>query len=410
MKATIPIRIAALAALLLSAAACVFPYEVDLEQNGDAPLVVEGDIQIGGTTRIRLSRLSPIEAISSSHGYYYDSHASQVSPSTPPECAQGTIVGEDGSSVESWTDTFLDRLELVFDTGGLRNDQRYRLHLEVSEAEGGETTVYETDWITVNPAPVIDELTFAKNDDFKELWIRMSMHCDGAHYFRWRYVEEWEYHSDIQTSLLYDPETSEVANFGGEALYYCWGRSESTRINTFSTAGQTDDRFEDLSFHTVPLSAPRLQMMYRVTITLNAMSKDAYGYWENVRNSSEGQGSILAPMPSQMAGNVHCLTNPSAEVIGYVDACTETTGFVIYDNSQFKYYEPEGRHRIELVSASNDPDTNRTMYYRGYLPVSGQYGRSGTIERYEWALASCVDCRLKGGNKRVPENWPTGHN
>lgn len=413
MKASILIRIAALGALLLSAAACVFPYKVDLEQYGDAPLVVEGNIHIGGTTRIRLSRLSPIEAISSDIQVFGSAYDSYVAPNPYGNLfgrVRGVIVGEDGSNAESWTDTFQDRIELVFDTGWLRKDQRYKLHLEVSDIEDGETTVYETDWLAVNPAPVIDELTFAKNDDFKELWIRMSMHCDGAHYFRWRYVEEWEYHSDIQTSLLYDPETSTVANIGGEALYYCWGRSESTRINTFSTAGQTDDRFEDLSFHTVPLSAPRLQMMYRVTITLNAMSKDAYTYWENVRNSSEGQGSILAPMPSQMAGNVHCLTNPSAEVIGYVDACTETTGFVIYDDSQFKYYEPEGRHRIELVSASNDPDTNRTMYYRGYLPVSGEYGMSGTIERYEWALASCVDCRLKGGNKRVPENWPTGHN
>jgi len=410
MKTNIFTRIAALAALLLSAAACVFPYEVDLEQNGDAPLVVEGDIHVGGMTRIRLSRLSPIEATSSSHGYYYNSHASQVSPSTPPEWAQGTIVGEDGSSVDSWLDRYIDRIELVFDTSGLREDQRYRLHLEVGEAEGGETTVYETGWITVNPAPVIDALTFDKNDEFNELWIRMSMHCNGAHYFRWRYVEEWEYHADIQTNLTYDPGTQEVGSFGGPSLYYCWSRTESTRINTFSTAGQTDDRFEDLSFHTVPLTAPRLQVMYRVTIMLTAMSKEAYTYWENVRKGSEEQGSLLAPVPSQMAGNVHCLTNPSAQVIGYVDACSEAKGSVVYDNATFQYYEPEARHPVELVYASNDPETNQKMYKMGYRPVVGEFGMSGTIEQYAWALASCVDCRLRGGSKRVPENWPSGHN
>ena len=413
MKTNIFTRIAALGALLLSAAACVFPYEVDLEQNGDAPLVVEGDIHIGGTTRILLSRLSPIDAVSPgslSYGSYYDSYAAPGPHINPFGWAQGTIVGEDGTSVGSWLDRYNDKVELVFDTSGLRKDQRYRLHLEVSDAEGAEASIYETDWITVNAAPVIDALTFDKNDDYKELWIRMSMHCNGSHYFRWRYIEEWEYHADIQTRLSYDPWTQEVGYLRGTNLYYCWSRAESSRIHTFSTAAQTDDRFEDLSFHTVPLNASRLQVMYRVTITLTAMSKDAYDYWENIRKNTEGQGSILAPMPSQMAGNLHCLTNPSAQVIGFVDACSETTGSVVYDNAQFQYYEPEARHQIELQYASNDPDTNRTMYNMGYLPVSSEYGMSGTIERFAWAPASCVDCRLKGGNKTVPENWPTGHN
>ena len=116
MKTNIFTRIAALGALLLSAAACVFPYEVDLEQNGDAPLVVEGDIHIGGTTRILLSRLSPIDAVSQgslSYGSYYDSYAAPGPHINPFGWAQGTIVGEDGTSVGSWLDRYNDKVELV---------------------------------------------------------------------------------------------------------------------------------------------------------------------------------------------------------------------------------------------------------------------------------------------------------
>lgn len=416
MKTNILIRIAALGALLLSAAACVFPYEVELEPIDDRPLVIEGDIHIGGMTCIQLSRLVPVDAIYlPSTNYGLDDYTSSYhNPSIydyPFDYARGTIIGEDGSAVEGETlNYYRDKTELTFDTSHLRKDQRYRLHLEVKMLENEEISIYETDWITVNPEPVIDALTFDKNDDFKELWIRLSMHCNGSHYFRWNYVEEWEYHSDIQTSLTYDPWTQEVGHYKGPSLYYCWDRAASSQIHTFSTAYQTDDRFEDLSFHTVPLSDIRLQVMYRVTITLTSMSKDAYAYWENVRKNTEGQGSILAPTPSQMASNLRCVTDPSARVIGYVDACSDATGSVVYDDGLYQYYNPGTRPGIEMQYASNDPDSSDSMYKMGYLPVAAVYGMFGTIESYAWAPSSCVDCRLRGGSKEVPQNWPSGHN
>ena len=56
------VRIAALAATLLSAAACIYPFEVELGQNGEWPLVIEGDILIGDVSTVSLSHVRPFNA------------------------------------------------------------------------------------------------------------------------------------------------------------------------------------------------------------------------------------------------------------------------------------------------------------------------------------------------------------
>lgn len=403
MAGKIMIRTAILAAMLLAAAACIYPYEVDISQEGEYPLVIEGDIHLGGKTTLALSHVWPFNT----QDYEF-----------PSIRAQGYIEGEDGTRVTGTPNMEIpymsssyrfNRFELVFDTSKLP-EQRYRLHFETLSEQGEVLNVYESEWLEPCPAPTIEGLSYSRHEDFKELWIGLSMRCHGAHYFRWTFSETWEYHSDINTILMYDPSIRQVTTYPGPNLYYCWRSQDSPQINIFSTAYQTEDRFEDLSFHTIPLSDKRLQVMYRITVRLEALSENAYNYWYNMQQNTNGQGSIFAPTPSEMASNVHCISNPSIQVMGYLNAATQAEAEMYYDNSKNRFYEPERPFERADTMIVNRPAYSEEWYRRGYLPFEAVYeDLSETPSHYMWTPAICIDCRRQGGTKTVPEGWPSGH-
>ena len=391
-------RLAAIAVLSLTAAACIYPYEVDIQSGGSLPLVVEGDISVGSVTTVYLSHVYPFDEFGSYH---------------EPVRATGYIEGEDGTRVES-SFSFDDFAEgtLRFDTSNLREGQRYRLHLETLPSSGDVNNVFESDWLDVCPAPTIDGLNYSHHPEYDELWIGLSMHYNGAHHFHWNFSEIWEYHSDIPTDLKFDLETWEMGYYAPDpSLYYCWKYADSPSINIFSTANQTEDRFEELAFHTIPLSDKRLQVMYKITVRLQAMSENAYNYWYNMQQNSEGQGSIFSPTPSEMASNVRCISDPSVQVLGYLNAAVVAEAELYYDNSENSFYKAQRPYETDekKVSASR-PDSLAYWVQHGHLPYVPVYeGLSADPSHYLFARAICIDCRKQGGVKDKPEDWPTYH-
>ena len=405
MNTKIIIRVAVLLAAALLSAACIYPYKVDIQKGGDYPLVIEGDIHIGGITTLKLSYVRP-----------FNPDKSELLTVS----ARGYVEGEDGTRVEG-----IGKNILTFDTSRLRESQRYRLVFETLGESGAVQNRYESDWLTPCPAPTIDGLTYSLQEDRFEVWIGLSMHCNGAKHFRWSFVETWEYHSQLESYYEYvprewkmNPRTWRYELAGGgyyayrydKPLYYCWRTVESSQINLFSTANQTEDRFEDLAFHVIPQNDNRLQSMYRITVQLEAMSEDAYNYWSNMQQNSEGQGSIFSPVPSEMASNVHCVTDPSIQVMGYLNAATQVTAVMYYDNIKERFYRPDPPLPYESEELeAKDLEKADDFYARHYLPYDAEYKSETMLEptHYLWTYARCIDCRLFGGSKDRPEDWPS---
>lgn len=424
MSTKILFRTAVFAAVTLLAATCIYPYEVDIERGGEYPLVVEGDILIGSVTTVKLSHVRPFNLTD------YEEI---------PVYAHGYIEGEDGTRVEgvenldpfSSSSTLTSNGLLYFDTSKLKENQRYRLHIETRPFQGGEGHTFESEWLQPCPAPTIDALTYSRNLDFRELWIGLSMHCNGAHYFRWAFNETWEYHSDIHSELDYIPtkghlewdyerwrsvwKTDEEGHYEKifPGNYYCWKSYDSPSINIFSTVNQTEDRFEELAFHTIPLSDKRIQSLYRITVQLAAQSENAYNYWNNIRQITSGQGSIFSPVPSEMASNVLCITDPSVQVVGYLNAAVPAKAIMYYDNMEEGFYEPERPHeRMDTTIAASNIPLADNLYSSGFLPYRPEYNSLFSAEPsdYTWALSICIDCRKQGGTRTRPADWPqNGH-
>ena len=396
-------RILALAGLLPGLAACVYPFEADIE-GADTRLAIDGSVHIGEVSYFTLSRVVPLSGQAANTSYDW-----VALPEMQPVRFEAYIEGEDGVRTHGVTE---GPNTISFDTSGLSDGQRYRTHFK-DLSDGYE---YESDWLEVHPAPVIDALTYTADKEEGVLRIALSMHASGSHLFRWYYDETWEYHADMRSRYYYDPARAHamgsyrpldgIVYMDNANTYYCWREYTSPAIRIFSTADQTEDRFVDLNFHQVDHKDQRLQMLYRLTVHLEAIDEQTYKYWHNIEQNTQNQGSLFAPMPSQMSGNIRCLTDPSVQVLGQMSAAKAATAELFYDNEVEHFYQPE--HATIEVTYANPLDFDQ-LSSSGYEIYDVNFGSEAEPPSYQWLPRRCVDCRVLGGTKNKPAGWPNNH-
>ena len=68
----------------------------------------------------------------------------------------------------------------------------------------------------------------------------------------------------------------------------------------------------------------RFSMLYHAEVEQYALHREAYDYYFNLQKNIEESGSLFAPIPSEMKGNIRCVTDPEVPVIGFVEVATVT--------------------------------------------------------------------------------------
>ena len=132
--------------------------------------------------------------------------------------------------------------------------------------------------------------------------------------------------------------------------------------------------------------------MYRIIVKQNSISKRSYDYYANIKNNSEQSGSMFAPVPSELRGNIACITDPERAVIGYMEVSTTTKKQRIISRADMLFENPL---RCMIV------DRAYLMETYGGIPESYVlYGDATYIER------NCVDCTRLGGLLQKPDDWP----
>lgn len=381
-----------LAAILLGMVSCVYPLDIEAEGEGGA-MVIEGDIMVGKLTTVRLSYTAPISI--SFPGWQ----------NVPAEVRVEDDLGGEYPVISQTDEGY------IVDTRDASPDRLYRLH--VRNLETGRT--YESTFQPVCRPAVIDSLSYILDEKRDRMNIAISIHSGSESYFKWRYVEDWEYHSYFQAAYVYIPPTisywrwgTEVTDGDGELQkamvpennYYCWSHSESSDIKIFSTENQSDDRFVDLEFHTIERTDRRISYIYHIDVELQALTKDGYEYWENVRENSNYRGSLFAPNPSEVMGNITCLEDPSELVYGYISASQPTSRALYVLNSEARFYKEKESFDLTKVQPSS---REWYKYYKdGYLP----YDAPDPMSSPDWVLKKCVDCTYFGGSPyKKPDYW-----
>ena len=346
-------------------------------------LVVEGIITDDEST-ITLSR--SVNLTEESFGDYYVDHARVYI-----ECDDGTQW-----EAEPSLDGTLRNGRYTIQTGPLNPDRKYRLKIEIEEVDSTgirSTFEYCSDYSNSIKTPEIDSVFWAKRGQGQPVAIYVATHEPEGKvlFYRWSYKEDWEINSQY---------------FVEGYPYYCWNVGKNSDLLIGSAEKTVFGKLTDIVAEISP-SDRKLSVLYRITVKQNAISKRAYTYFANVKKNVEQTGSIFAPIPSELRGNIICTTDPDRPVIGYVDV-SSTTQKHCYILRRDVYEVPYSL-RQECEEISRD---SLLSLYDGEIPDNYILLNPVPVSPDDfpfYARAQCVDCSYYGTADQKPDDWPNNY-
>ena len=380
-------QLAGYACFILSG--CITEYEAKGLDEAKDILVVEGIITEGESI-ITLSRSKSI--MDDSPVVYVNDAIVSV------ECDDGTQIQADYLYFRSYG-------RYTFRIDDLHFDRKYRIKIEVDEEDCSATEgntppcpmrkfEYCTDYIYPIRTPEIDSVFWSKKDMGQPVNIHVATHStDSEHlYYRWSYREDWEITSD----------ESSYADF--IYPFYCWNGTNSRNLLVGSAEKTIFGQLANVILEINP-SDRKLEVLYRINVKQNAISKQAYDYYANIKKNTQQTASIFAPIQSELKGNITCVTAPEKPVIGYVDFSSTTYGQLYIPRSDQVYeYARRNWECDEVLSDS-------LMVWYGYIPdtyVPFYWWRDQNVSLLYYIYSRCIDCTLFGTTIK-PDDWPNNH-
>ena len=364
---------------------CVEPYAPDAIKNPNRYLVVDGFLNGNGVTTVKLSRTQNI-----------------AEDTLATDETGATIFIED----EQGAQEALAEVETGIYKTSVQLDPARRYRLAIRTAEG---KVYASEYVEVKQTPPIDEVPW--NIAGREVIISVDTHDpqNSTRYYRWECESTWEYTSAYNAFLKYDTALDSIVGMGKDefSLYHCWQTEPSTDIRIATSVLLSQDVVSRYVLQTVPAESERLRIRYSLLVKQYALTKEAYQYWEALKKNTESIGTLFDPLPTQLTGNVHCLSVPDEPVMGYVGASTVQEKRIFIDRDEL----PEA-WVIEYPTCPVDSIllADVPLYFEQsdqYLPYTQLYTTTSPFALLGYTIARrhCLDCTELGGTNVEPDFW-----
>ncbi|GAB3240013.1 DUF4249 domain-containing protein [Hymenobacter seoulensis] len=381
--------------MVMGASGCVQEYLPEVVEAANNYLVVDGFINGSGVTTIRLARSIKLGAPSS----------------FPPE-AKATVVIEGKSGLRYSLSETASAGEYTSVSQELPAGQQYRLRIRTSQGRD-----YASDYVPLKATPDIDNFEGRPTPNGLQLYISAHDESNQTQYYRWQYSETWEFTSGHWSHWRFSKGTPDRRPYfrRAEDIYHCWRTEVSTAIKTASTVRLSQDVVRNQRLLFIPSSSGRLQSKYSILVRQYALSQEEFDYWEAVKKNTENIGTLFDPLPSQIQGNVHCLSDEQEPVLGFVGATTEVSQRIFIDRLKLPndwrpinegYEKCEGTGVIihdSIFKGINMYEEFADTTYR--TPLTEVTTPDGRIIGFNYQLTPCVDCRLRGTNVK-PSFWP----
>ena len=362
-------------------ASCKVPYDPPIKALGARYLVVEGYINSNGTeTDIKLSRTRNIT---------WGDTASYVN-----EISALVIIEDDhGNSYPLYESGGGDY------TGSYNLDSTYKYRLHITTADHKQ---YLSEFVPCKEAPPIDNVGWKFKGNDVQIFVNTHDPTNKTTFYRWDYTETWEFHSEYNSELQYNPDTTVSARIF--PVYVCYQTRHSSNIVTGSSEKLSEHVIHEAPLTLIPYQDKRLSVLYSTLVTQYALDSNAYKYWNAMKGNTEIVGSVFGTQPNEITGNVHCVSDSSEPVIGYIGAgSTQQTRIFISNTSMPQGWNQKGHCDYIEVPPVRD---SMAIYFgqQGFVPIKADL--NGIIVLgYFASEGPCVDCTLNGTTQK-PTFWP----
>lgn len=366
--------------LLLAFASCRENYLPPTIKENYSYLVVDGIINAGGDSSfITLSRTRKL---------------SDTATSSPEQFASVSVESKTGVN---YAFKHLGNGIYAAPPLPLQSTQTYRLRISTSFG-----SLYESDFVPVKTTPPIDSLSWKQDTN---VFISLSTHDaqNATRFYRWEFKETWEYRSFYDSNLGYDYTTNLVYFIDSAAqVYRCWSEENSADVLLGTSSNLAQDVIDNFKLHKVDRGSDKISTRYSIEAKQYALTRQAFDYWQLLRKNGKELGSLFGALPSELIGNIHCITNPSEPVIGYVSISTVETKRIFITNNLLKDWNTGSTAPVSCAAKIVTPDS---ISY--YLQTERDKGPAYFVTGGPLAIApkTCIDCTLRGGNTKKPSFW-----
>lgn len=284
------------------------------------------------------------------------------------------------------------------DTLTLNQAAQYRLRIHTGNGED-----YLSDFAPFKTTPAIDSINWINGSSGVEIYANTHDPAANTRYYQWNWDQTYEYHSAENTYYVYDRDTIPPQIIPRtEQVYRCWMSASSENILVNTSAKLTQDVIYRMPVKNIPPNDIQLGVLYSILVRQYALTEDGYNFLSLMQNNTESLGSIFDAQPSQITGNIHCLTHPTERVIGYVSAGTVQQQRIFISRNQvpstYTYSCP-----LRDTLFQNDPqDIQMNFASGGYTPeYLTDFGTAWAANR-----TGCLVCTARGGTNIIPSFWP----
>lgn len=368
--------------VLLFSLSCKKPFEHEAISDSATMLVVEGIINQGGQTNLVLSRTL------------------KLSDKSVVQMEKGAKIQVEGSnnSILALTESSAGVYTLPATT--FNTNLQYRLRIKT--IAGKE---YLSDLMSVRTTPAIDSLNWRRERDGVGLYIDAHDSNNNTKYYQWDYLETWEQHSVEFSDYVYkDARVQSRDPLESLKIFTCWKNEASTNILINSTAKLSSDVIDNFQLALIPNRSERLGIRYSILVKQYAIGKEAFDYLTLMKRNSEQQGSLFDNQPSDIVGNIKCISNPAERVIGFINISQIVEKRIFINNNQVPAWN------FDLTCGAIVIKNQKDSLYHAFVTGSNlittyNLNTFGEIVSYNGNTAICLDCRTRGGSNVKPSFW-----
>jgi hypothetical protein len=357
---------------------CKEPYDIPVTSSQQQVLVVEGSLSSSGISTIMLSRTFSLN---------------DTARLPPVSGALLTVEGKD-NSIDYFAQAENGRYTAQLD---LQTGQEYLLRIKTPDGKE-----YVSDYVTPIETPAIDSVNWKRTNDGLTIFVNTHDAGNDTRYYRWAFEETWELRSGVYSTYKYVDGQIIPRNMVDDDVSVCWRNNNSTKLLLGSSAQLQSDVIFEQPLQTIPSGADKLSVRYSILVKQFALDKQAYEYLKLMKTNTESLGTVFDPQPSEIKGNIHCVTNPEEPVVGYLTASQTKEQRIFIAARQV----PNWGFFLDCTSLEipNNPDSIQA-YVPLYLPYDAKKSGLNSVSHWFVATPTCVDCTLRGGKTVKPSFW-----
>ena len=398
MKNTILIN-AMLVLMATLFAGCIEEYEIpESEVASRNELYARGEIKLGAASYLSLQRTMPF----SQTGEEFVRNA------------RVRVVGDNG--FKSNPAIYYTDLDLyIIDTYDAKPNGKYRMEITLD----GED--YASNYMEMLETPEISRLYYEvnKNKGVVEIYADVDQLNDNMKYM-WTYEEDFEVKAPLKIyNKVFDGGyirryDSRLYKFDTDNSYHinCWANQRSTTINLYSASRNEEPIIKRHKVAEVRGDGIKFDGLYCITVYLNAISSEAFAFYTELHRLTEQDVSLYPPMPTDLRGNMECLTSSKMKMRGMVSSSVPTTKRLFIDREEVEdiITENYGQAFVEATPNNDYMAFLNEVVDRithGYLvwsssPEPIDIKPTDTRYYYPWLC----NCEKRGGTHDKPLWWP----